>query len=765
MKNHFLKIKMLGACLMLVLTMQAQMTQPGQAHVVQQSAKEKFEQNFIPPSDPDWITARQESNIAPEFFFSQFGDDIGLTADDEMRFVRENTDEFRMLHQRFQQYHKGYKVIGGEFILHSRNNRLETANGKLLRNFDGNTRVNVAENTALEQAESIFPSRSFMWLNEKMEQLIKDNRHDPSATYFPSGELEWMWTEYKTDFNQRQFVLCYRFDIYCEKDLPQSVFVNASTNEIVNTLALAEDCGPGTGVSTWNGTVNLNTHFNLIPYGFVMWDDCGAPGVIVRNAQGSNGIGNWIDYTDFDNTWNATDQQPVVQTYWGEIMAYSYWYSTFNRWSYDGNGSDIIGYNNITISNSSNNACNNCYGTNELSFGNGSTSANNDNFNAVDIVGHEFTHGVTGTTSGLVYQNESGALNESCSDIFGEMTEIYAQGSADWLVGGQLSTGALRNFSNPNANTQPDTYLGTNWISGTGCTPTSANDFCGVHTNSGVQNFWFYLLCNGGSGTNDNGDAFSVSGIGTPAAAWITYYAYVNYMTSSSVYKDARQATILQANYGYGTCSDAAIAVGNAWYAVGVGTSLASYNWSVCGNYPDLFFNTQTSINTLDAANGCAVNINVSPTLVTFQSAHDIVLYPGFTAYQGCNFQAIINPCSVNSLLKTAQVASSTSSNARPPVIPGSLNASSGGDEFEISALPNPAEEFVDVVINTSHEDDVTIDILNLQSQVQDKFRVEKYISTGENKERLNIASLPQGVYLARVTSGKQMKTVRVVKM
>src|SRR6185503_6755550 len=112
--------------------------------------------------------------------------------------------------------------------------------------------------------------------------------------------------------------------------------------------------------------------------------------------------------------------------------------------------------------------------------------------------------------------------------------------------------------------------------------------------------------------------------------------------------------------------------------------------------YPD-FFNTHTAINTLHAANGCAVNINVSPTLVTFQSAHDIVLHPGFTAYNGCNFQAIINPCSVNALLKTASVSSSGSSGARPPVVPESLNTNSSGDEFEISASPNPADEFVDV--------------------------------------------------------------------
>lgn len=751
MKNHFLKIKLLSACLLLVLTMQAQTTH--------QSAKEKFEQSFIPPSDPDWITAREESHIAPEIFFSQFGEGIGLTADDEMRLVRENTDELGILHQHFQQYHKGYKVTGGEFILHSRNTRLETANGKLLRNFDGNPRISIAENSALERAESFFPNGAFMWLNPKMEQVIKDSKHDPSATYFPSGELVWMWTEDKNDFNQRQFVLCYRFDIYCENDIPKSVFVNASTNEVTNSLPLAEVCSPGTGVSTWNGTINLSSHYSAPNY--VMWNDCGAPGFVVRDAQGYNGIGAWDDYYDGDNNWASTAEQPVVQTYWGERMAYSYFYVKFNRWSFDNNGTWIVSYNNITPFGTTSNACSNCYGTNELSFGNGATSSNTDNFNTVDIVGHEFTHLVTGATSNLTYQNESGALNESCSDIFGEMSEIYAQGSADWLVGGQMGT--LRSMSNPNTfsdwfgGVMPDTYNGTGWYAG-------STDNGGVHHNSSVQNFWYYLLCNGGSGTNDNGNTYSVGGIGTIEAEWITYWAYVNYMTSSSVYKDARQATIIQANNGYGSCSAAAIAVGNAWYAVGVGTSLATYNWSVCGNYPD-FFNTHTAINLLTAANGCAVNINPSGILVTFQSAHDIVLYPGFTAYNGCNFQAIINPCSTNSILKLASGSSSTSSNVNPPFIPGEDNGMMNGDEFKITASPNPAVEFVEIGITSIQESDVTIDILNLQSQVQDKLRMEKHIVAGENKETLNIASLPEGVYLVRVTSDKQMRTVRVVKM
>ncbi len=67
-------------------------------------------------------------------------------------------------------------------------------------------------------------------------------------------------------------------------------------------------------------------------------------------------------------------------------------------------------------------------------------------------------------------------------------------GKQEWILGEDLGWADLiRSMSNPNAFGQPDTYLGTNWVNTVGCTPSSGNDYCGVHTNSGVLNFWFFL--------------------------------------------------------------------------------------------------------------------------------------------------------------------------------------------------------------------------------------------------------------------------------
>jgi len=198
---------------------------------------------------------------------------------------------------------------------------------------------------------------------------------------------------------------------------------------------------------------------------------------------------------------------------------------------------------------------------------------------ALDVAAHEFTHGVTYYTSGLQYQNEPGALNESFSDIFGVMVERYIEGNVnDWQIG-EDGGNPLRSLQNPkgfgqhfpvptdcdNTETgQPDTYQGQFWHSDT-C------DNGGVHVNSGVQNHWFYLLAAGGSGTNDNGDTYNVQGIGIDKAARIAWYNLRFELANSSSYSDAADLAIQSAIDLYGNCSNEHIQTQNAWYAVGIG--------------------------------------------------------------------------------------------------------------------------------------------------------------------------------------------------
>ncbi|MBF6329182.1 M4 family metallopeptidase [Nocardia transvalensis] len=136
-----------------------------------------------------------------------------------------------------------------------------------------------------------------------------------------------------------------------------------------------------------------------------------------------------------------------------------------------------------------------------------------------DITGHELTHGVTEHTSGLVYRNEPGAINESMSDIFGEL--VFLTDTANpcntpqnrWKLGACSSLGVIRDMQNPNAHRQPDTYQGQYWYTGSG-------DNGGVHTNSGVGNKAAQLMVDGGSHNGVNVTAIGLEK--TAALYWTT---------------------------------------------------------------------------------------------------------------------------------------------------------------------------------------------------------------------------------------------------
>lgn len=196
---------------------------------------------------------------------------------------------------------------------------------------------------------------------------------------------------------------------------------------------------------------------------------------------------------------------------------------------------------------------------------------------SLDVMAHEFTHLVTkfNGAGGLDYKEESGALNESFSDIMAMGVMQYTFGYCPWTIGEDISLQAsnMRSMSNPKSSgsgAQPDTYLSPNYWKDTS-NPSDKNDHGWVHINSGVQNYWFYLLSEGGNGTNDMNNHYSVAGIGIDKAIQIAYRNLIYYLTPSATYADSRNGSIQAAIDLFGKDSQEHQSVVNAWYAVGVG--------------------------------------------------------------------------------------------------------------------------------------------------------------------------------------------------
>ncbi len=686
-----------------------------------------------------WINFTDDNPINATSIFDTYKSEFGLSADDEMRITKTETDNLGFTHFRYQQYYKNLKVMYAEYIVHqSAEDKVKSANGVLVKGLGLSNKNSVNEQQALTSALQFVNAKKYMWQNEVAEAQLKKERKDNTATYYPKGELVITPDHFDNLFDASSFHLAWAFDIYTnDTEVPsKKVFVDAATGRIILSVTTEPTCFTGTANTTFNGSKAISTTlFPGIGYGSI--NDCSPPFLYVYNCGGGSAPNTTI-YRDQDNVW--TDQS-ASQCMYGTERTTVYYYNIHGRNSWDNANSNMVAYNNANAG--QNNAAWSP-SLNAPAFYAGSTNNANDDWNTLDIVGHEFTHGVTQSSANLIYEKEPGALNESFSDIFGEMVESFSTGSADWLVGANRATGAIRSFSNPSANpyNDPDTYQGTYWTSTSGCTPVIGNDYCGVHNNSGVQNLCFYLLSEGGSGTNDFATNYTVSGIGRFKARDIAYRALTVYLNSTSQFINARAAWIHAAIDLYGSCSNEAIQTGLAWRAVGVGDQLFFLHTKyTCGNYPANGTFVQAIENVI-AASTCTNTITASSSTVTFTASQNVILEPGFTALNGSNFIAYIEPCSITMYRTGSDMMSDAERNGGGQTILNSFSSPS-----LISVFPNPASDFITVQINNS-DSETNFKIYNSTMQLVRALNAESGI---ENK--IATSDLSPGIYFLIATT------------
>lgn len=201
----------------------------------------------------------------------------------------------------------------------------------------------------------------------------------------------------------------------------------------------------------------------------------------------------------------------------------------------------------------------------------------------LDILSHELAHRVIEfSTSKLLYERESGALNESFADIIGVASERHLSSensiyNLDWTVGEDKFAGTticcMRSFSDPGSEGQPDTYGGAKWKNPNVSQPKKENDYGHVHTNSGVQNYWFYILAQD-LGTDqiitpDGGSPIQTYGIGFDNALEIASKNMVN-LFETAKYIDAYNGSLAQAAAKTSLGATEYNSVVNAWAAVGI---------------------------------------------------------------------------------------------------------------------------------------------------------------------------------------------------
>jgi Zn-dependent metalloprotease len=473
----------------------------------------------------------------------------------ELSEAKSETDKLGVQHIRYQVLKNGIPVFGASIYAHGENDLTTSFNGRYPQNISGSAH-SISESAALEAAKDFIGAETYKWELPGEEAHLKWETDDATATYFPKGELVYLDPAF--DFSKPEDLrLAYKFDIYAHQPLYRAeVFVDAQTGHVLfeNNHICSIDAA-GTAQTGYSGTRSITT--DSYNGGYRLRESGRGNGIRTFDMNQGTDYGSAVDFTDSDNNWNnvnANLDQYATDAHWAAELTYDYYLSEHGRNSLDGAGYQINSYIHYDVD-----YFNAFWDGQRATFGDG----NNQPLTSLDIVAHELTHGVTGFSAELIYQDEYGALNESFSDIFGAATEwVQNASSGDWLMGEDVGT--LRSMSNPNAYGDPDTYNGTNWYVG-------ADDNGGVHTNSGVQNKWFYILVEGETGTNDLGNAYNVAGIGLQSAAAIAYRCLSVYLGPTSEYSDARFYSIQAAIDLFGGCSPEVISTTDAWYAVGVG--------------------------------------------------------------------------------------------------------------------------------------------------------------------------------------------------
>jgi len=523
---------------------------------------------------PTFIMFAKGSEVAFKEMQPWMVNHFNINPDYNLKLIRSEKDDLGYTHYRYQQTYKEFPIHSNIFIVHVKNNLIVSMNGQLFSKTDMPADVTLTEAQALDNAIEYVGAESYKWQIPGEERILKYTLNDESATYFPKGELIMVPSDH--NFKSGDYHLTYRFDIYAHKPMSrQWIFVDASTGKIIMTLERIhtenEDVkanATGSAATKYNGTRTIITDYTGSTYR--LRETGRGLGIETYDMNVGTNYGSAVDFTDADNNWTGTNaQQDEVarDAHWGTEMTYDYFYLIHQRNSINGTGFKLLSYvhaNLVGMGYQDN--INAFWDGSRMTYGDGGSGYSP--LTTLDVCAHEITHGLTENTANLNYSNESGALNEGFSDIFGASVEFYSSPplqTGNWLIGEDIGD-PFRSMSNPNLYDQPDTYLGDSWYTGTG-------DNGGVHYNSGVINFWYYLLCEGGSGTNDKGNAFNVTSITMAKAERIAFRTLTVYLTSSSQYTNARTYSIQAAIDLYGSCSQEVQSTTNAWYAVGVGAA------------------------------------------------------------------------------------------------------------------------------------------------------------------------------------------------
>ncbi|WP_405410934.1 M4 family metallopeptidase [Maribacter sp. Asnod1-A12] len=489
-------------------------------------------------------------------------------ATNEFRLKAETTDDLGQSHLRMEQVYKGVRVYGAEVIVHIGANKNELAINGSPFSSPANTDITakVSFDNAIMRIESDLKTK-----------LTKSTISNNGFITIPQPEAELIF--YPTEEN---LVLTHHITVHPNIKDRWEYFLDANTGEILhkyyhtctlmhelNSFEPSENApvsppSSGSGQDLNGITRQLNTYNTdgfdyMIDVSKPMYNasqstmpDNPVGGIMTLDLRNAIRDENTVIYhvQSSSSTWN----NPIaVSAHYNASVAYDYFLNTFNRNSINGEGGTVFSY--VNVADDDGGGLDNAFwnGT-SMFYGNG-----RDAFaplaGSLDVGGHEMSHGVIQNTAGLVYEYQSGAINESFADIFGTMID-----RDNWQLGEDIvnteyfASGAMRDMSNPNN--------GGSELSDRGWQPkdmteyyTGSGDNGGVHINSGIPNRAYYLIA---------------TAIGKDKAEQVYYRTLATYLTANSQFIDLRLGVIQAATDLHGANSQEVQTVIDAFDTVGI---------------------------------------------------------------------------------------------------------------------------------------------------------------------------------------------------
>ncbi|MFD4874923.1 M4 family metallopeptidase [Streptomyces sp. NPDC058420] len=489
---------------------------------------------------------------------------LGLTASEDTSVRDVIVDADGAQHVRYDRTYRQLPVLGGDFVVH-------LAPNGTYRSADRATRSSISLSSVTPKVAA--PKAADLAVNAlraaNLGEALKSVTAKPELivdALHGAPRLAWRTNAVAKDS--------------LGNPVARTVLTDARTGAQIDAWDSVETAA-GDGQSLYSGTVPLETTLSGSTY---QLKDATRGGTYTGDAANRTDLcilGICISrapatlFTDADNHWGtgaSSDRSTAaVDAQYGTDETWDYYKNVHGRNGIAGDGKGS--YNRVHYGNSYNNAFwdDSCFC---MTYGDGDGTQLGP-LVALDVAGHEMSHGVTSKTAALTYSGESGGLNEATSDIMGTLVEWYANNSSDlgdYLIGEKIvrsgfGKAALRFMDQPSK----DGNSADCWSSSVGNLD--------VHYSSGVANHFAYLLAEGSGAKTINGVSYnsptcngsSVSGIGRDKLGAIWYRALTVYMTSSTNYAGARTATLNAAKDLYGVGSSEYAAVGAAWSAVSVG--------------------------------------------------------------------------------------------------------------------------------------------------------------------------------------------------